>query len=321
MFDGIYFTKAVLSKPVSSDRLPPNAYDEKKYDEDNLRHSEFFISGSTDAFLRPPITDYAKDNLYFMQAFNIFHYEKGSFTRRCNYNSFLILYTYSGTGYVEYEGKKYTLNTGDGVFIDCRKAHYYKAVENWDVAVFHFRGGFSEHMSAEYEKHGSVMFHEAPDGRFHRYLEELVSIYDSSSLQRDLRANHCIDGILLYLVMLNSSLAISKNDVPRNVQSAMKYMEQNYAKDISLDDLAGLTNNNKYHLAKEFKKYTSFSPHDYLIRLRINQAKILLKSTSLPVVKIAHSVGIHDINNFNYLFKKRVGKTPVQYRNSAGMLT
>lgn len=320
MFDGIRFTHAALERPLSSRNLTPEAFDTDRYDAENLRHSEFYLSCSTDAFLRPPITDYAKENLYYMQAFNIFHYDKGSYTRRSDYQSFLILYTYSGTGAVEYDGKKYTLKAEDGVWIDCRKPHFYKALEKWDVAVFHFKGGFSEHMSREYEKLGSVLFHEPASGRFHRYLEELLAIYDSPSLQRDLRASHCIDGLLLYLILLKSSLSVSKNDVPRSIQSAMKYMEENYASEISLDDLARITSTNKYHLAKEFKKHTSFSPHDYLIRLRINQAKILLKSTSLPAIKIAHEVGIHDINNFNYLFKNRVGKTPIQYRNSAGIL-
>jgi len=36
--------------------------------------------------------------------------------------------------------------------------------------------------------------------------------------------------------------------------------------------------------------------------------------------KIAHEVGIHDINNFNYLFKKKLGQTPIRYRNSADIL-
>ena len=62
----------------------------------------------------------------------------------------------------------------------------------------------------------------------------------------------------------------------------MKHMEQQFMEDISLDTLAELTRTNKYHLSKEFKRYTGFSPHDYLIWLRINQAKILLKTTNLP---------------------------------------
>ena len=317
MFQNIHFTHSETKEPLSSRRLTEQIYENKKYERENLSNSEFFLSGAVDSFLRPPITDYAKDSLFYMQGFDIFHYSKGSFTRRQNYHSFLILYTYEGEGELEYDGKKYFLKSNDGFFIDCRTPHFYKAISDWKVSVLHFRGPLASHMHEEYAKAGNICFHEGTNGRFHRYLEELLHIYDSPSLQRDLRASHCIDGIVLYLVMLNSNLAIEKNDVPRSIQEAMNYMENNYTEDISLDTLATLTKTNKYHLAKEFKKYTSFSPHDYLIRLRINQAKILLKSSSLPAVKIAHEVGIHDINNFNYLFKKREGKTPIQFRNSS----
>lgn len=74
--------------------------------------------------------------------------------------------------------------------------------------------------------------------------------------------------------------------IPKSVQQAMKHMEQQFMEDISLDTLAELTRTNKYHLSKEFKRYTGFSPHDYLIWLRINQAKILLKTTNLPATKL-----------------------------------
>lgn len=318
MFDNIRFTHSETKMPISSRLLDKDKvkYDEDKIDRENIYNAEFCISGSIDAFLRPPVTDYARNNICYMQAFNIFHYKKGSFTKRQNYNSFLILYTYKGEGLVEYGGAKYTLKPGDGIIIDCRKPHYYIATEDWDVAVLHFWGGISEHMIEEYESIGHSDFHDPVKGRFHRNLEELIGIYDSPSVQRDLRAAHCLNGILLYLILRNYDLAISNNNLPVEIQRAMKHMEENYAQQISLDDLADLTNMNKFHFSKEFKRYTSFPPHEYLITIRINQAKLLLKNTTLPALKIAHEVGIHDINNFNYLFKKRVGKTPIQYRNS-----
>ena len=321
MFEDIHFTHADTTTPIVSAFVDKEkAGKNEKIDKGSINDAEFYIAGGVDAFLRPPVTEYARENLYYMQAFNIFYYKKGSYTRRKNYNSFLILYTYKGIGLLEYEGKKYELTPEKGAFIDCRKPHYYKAIEDWEVGVFHFWGAQSEHMYEEFSSLGNVDFQDPVTGRFHLKLEELISIYDSPSLQRDLRASHCIDGILLNLILKNSNLSLSNNNIPRSIQKAMKYMEENYSEQISLDDLAKLTNTNKFHLAKEFKRYTSFSPHDYLIQLRINQARLLLRNTTLPAVKIAYEVGIYDINNFNYLFKKRIGKTPIQYRNSPNFL-
>ena len=289
----------------------------KELDRENISNSEFVLSGGIDAFRLPPISDYAKQNLYHAQAFSIFHYNKGSYTLRKDYNSYMIMYTYSGKGYLEYEGKQYFLEEGDGAFIDCRNLQMYRAETKWDVMVFHFDGPMAKDIFNQYINHGTVKFHEKREDRFHRYIEKILSVYDSPSLYRDLRISHSIEGMLIHLLIINSNIQISQKDVPESVQKIMKYMENNYTEDITLEKMEKMTNTSRYHLSKEFKKYTGFSPHDYLITIRLNQAKILLSTTTLPANKISHMVGIHDINNFTYLFKKRIGKTPIQYRNSS----
>lgn len=316
MFDGISFLHTETDKPLTSHQVSDETLKSGKYDPENLKNSEFYILGSTESFRPVPIAAFARENLFYMQAFTIFHYRRGSFTRRKNFHSFLILYTYQGTGKAEYCGKSFELKAGDGIFIDCREPHYYIATEDWKVAVLHIQGPLAAHYSEEYRKNERLVFHEDINGRFHRYLEQLLEIYDSPSLHRDLRASHAIDGMLLYLLIAVSKIAIQKQDVPRFVQQAMKHMEQHYIEPLSLDSLAELTRTNKFHLSREFKRFTGFSPNDYLIWIRISQAKVMLKTTALPASKIAPAVGIRDINNFIYLFKKRVGMTPIQYRNS-----
>ena len=324
MFDNITFIKTRTTMPLTSRMVSEQTYKKPNFSgketRENLENSEFVISGGIDSFRLPPITVFAVNNLFYAQSFGIFHYEKGSYTRRQNFHSYLLLYTYEGEGSLEYEGKTYRLTAGDGAFISCMRPHYYKAEENWDVAVFHFTGPFAEYMYSEYEATGKITFHESANERFHRNLEQILSIYSSPSIQRDLRASHAIEGLLLYLVVKNSNYNISKGDVPEAIQKVIVYMENHYTEDISLDKMAELTSTSKYHLSKEFKRYTGFSPHDYLIRMRIDQAKLLLKTTDMPTNKIAHSVGIHDINNFNYLFKKKVGKTAIQYRKSPDII-
>lgn len=316
MFEGISFVHTETNRPLTSRNVSDEALRSGKYDPENLANSEFYIEGAADFFHLPPMTPYAQENLFHAQAFTVFYYKKGSFTRRQNFRSFLILYTHEGTGEVEYDGRKYILRPGDGIWIDCRKAHYYVAKEDWKVVAFHFQGPLAQHMQEELEMNGGVSFHEGASGRFHRYFEKLLAIYSAPSLHRDFRASHCISGMLLYLLLLNANTATDDLNVPDSIQLAMKYLESNYQSPVTLDKLAQLTKSNKYHLVKAFKRYTGFSPHDYLICLRINQAKLLLRSTTLPANKIAHEVGIHDINNFNYLFKNRVGMTPIQYRNN-----
>ena len=110
MFERIPFTHTQADTPLTSRHLSREAVEKGGYDPDNIMNAEFWIMGSTESFLRPPITDFARDNLFHMQTFDLFHYKKGSFTRRKDYRSYLLIYTYSGTAQLEYSGRKYTLN-------------------------------------------------------------------------------------------------------------------------------------------------------------------------------------------------------------------
>ena len=120
--------------------------------------------------------------------------------------------------------------------------------------------------------------------------------------------------VLLTYLLIHTHQSKEKTEIPQNIRFLINYMENNYTNQMSLDYLAEFACINKYYLSREFKKYTGFSPNDYLISLRINAAKNLLLNTSLAATKIAHEVGIHDINNFATLFKKKVGMTPIQFR-------
>ena len=76
----------------------------------------------------------------------------------------------------------------------------------------------------------------------------------------------------------------------------------------------GWLNISKYHLSREFTRCTGESIHQYLIRIRVNQAKILLKETTLSVEEIAYQVGIHHASHFIQLFREREGMTPLEFR-------
>lgn len=320
VFEKITFIHTEIQQPLGSQSFSSEKYHKSHYDDENLANSEFYIQGSIDAFRSPVITDFAKHHLYYLQAFDIFHYQKGSFTRRKNFSSFLILYTYSGTGTLEYEGKTYVLSPGNGAFIDCQKPHYYEATEDWVVGVFHFTGPLSSYLYLEFAESGKIVFQETAAKDFQRYLEQILITYNTPDLHRELKAAHQIETLLLHLLSANTENSVSGSNMPDSVRQAVKYLEDHFEESISLDELASLINVNKFYLSKEFKKYTGFSPYDYLIHQRINYAKFLLKTTDLPAVKIAHQVGIHDINNFYYLFDKKVGMTPIQYRRHGEMV-
>ena len=70
----------------------------------------------------------------------------------------------------------------------------------------------------------------------------------------------------------------------------------------------------KYHLSRIFKKYTGFSPYEYLLNERLTQGKTLLQNTRLSVEEIAQRVGFNSASHFIRMFRKYEGLTPLQFR-------
>lgn len=317
MFEHIPFTRTYTHHPLSSRHLSVNTAKKIAYNAKAIANAEFYIAGSVDSFEKIPITDFALEHLYYMESFDRFYYQKNSFTERERFNSYLIGYTYSGKGLLKYRGKEYRLESGDGFYINCMDYHYYQATSDvWDVAILHLGGPLTPYNHEHYMQHQSAVFHESISGNTQGYIEKLLHLYNQPFSHRDWLVSSCLDSLLTHLLTLQSSTASSTVSLPETLNYLIKYMDSNFDQPLSLDFLSDFSGMSKYYLSREFKKYTGFSPNDYLISLRINRARILLKNTTLPAIKIAQKVGIHDPNNFTNLFKKKTGMTPIQYRKS-----
>jgi|GEM_PF-3362810 len=99
------------------------------------------------------------------------------------------------------------------------------------------------------------------------------------------------------------------------VKKAMDWIQQHYAKDISLLTLGEQLHVNPNYLGRLFKKETGMNFTDYLVRVRMEHAKRLLKQTTLRIYEIAHEIGYEDNAYFSRLFKALHAVTPNEYRN------
>ena len=102
------------------------------------------------------------------------------------------------------------------------------------------------------------------------------------------------------------------------IRLAISYIEDNYAKQIKLEDIAGEVNLNPVYFSNIFKKEIGVNFIDYLTSYRIKKAKELLSSSSKNVNEVAFSVGYTDPRYFSKTFKKIVGIKPMEYRKIYG---
>lgn len=100
----------------------------------------------------------------------------------------------------------------------------------------------------------------------------------------------------------------------RETKIICNFLEKNYMKNITLDELSELTGLSKYYLLRSFTKQKGISPYRYLETIRIDRAKKLLKEGVLPI-EAALQTGFTDQSHFSNFFKKFIGLTPKQYMN------
>jgi AraC-like DNA-binding protein len=234
------------------------------------------------------------------------------FTRRSSLESYLAAITFAGEGYLEYEGKDYALNPGDGFIIDCTLPHYYRAASRtgWGYHIIHFTGfAMTDYFSQI--KHGDgIKFSCAP--AIHSFLNELYEVNKEFNNRSEFLSSCILTNVLTEI--LKSMSTFDTVEAPRKIRSIRDYIEEHYSEYISLEWLSEHFNLSMYHLSMEFKKYIGQSPKEYLTMTRILNAKALLHSTDMKIADIAWKVGFAENTHFFAVFKKLECLSPAEYR-------
>lgn len=98
----------------------------------------------------------------------------------------------------------------------------------------------------------------------------------------------------------------------KKIEAIKDYINKNYLNNITLDDLSQIANLSKYYIVKQFENCYGVTPHQYLINLRINNGKELLKNNS-NLTEVALKLGFYDQSHFTRYFKEYTGLTPMKY--------
>ena len=94
-----------------------------------------------------------------------------------------------------------------------------------------------------------------------------------------------------------------------------EYFKDNIGRKISLDELCEKLRYSRSFLCKTFKEQTGETLFSYFNRLKIEEAKKLLRKTDLTVTAISEALGFSEVKYFGAAFKKSVGKSPTEYRS------
>jgi AraC family transcriptional regulator len=101
---------------------------------------------------------------------------------------------------------------------------------------------------------------------------------------------------------------------PATLKRATDYIEDNLAEDLALADVARAAHLSPYHFSRLFKVSTGVSPHQYIIRRRVERARVLLATTAWPLSFIAREVGFASGSHLALHVKRLLGASPTTYR-------
>lgn len=259
---------------------------------------------------------FARSTLFYIQEIGYFRTLEPYFTEREHVNSFLIVYTLSGQGRLTYRGKTYRLLPNDVFFIDCMEYQHYQTEisSTWDLLWVHANGISLRGYYEQFDAGGYPVLTLTEESKIPTLLWKMIHNQQQKSTRMELINSQLLLELLTELLLNTHELELASSERPRYIEDILKQLDEEFYRNISLDQLAKQYSVSKYHLAKEFKKYTGFPPNEYLINTRITQAKELLKYSGLSVADVAKQVGIQNVSHFINLFNHRVEQTPLAFR-------
>ncbi len=241
----------------------------------------------------------------------------------------------SGTGKHITEDGAYPIRKGDAFLISHGKAHGYEDLHQLRIANVLFRKDFPKSNFKDLaDSPGYHIFFE----NSMRFKEPFRFRNALTLSENDLRecGNLCarmrmeqsgnlpgriLGNELLFLslcTILCRSFSLSEDrtrsseigDLSRLIQ----FMEQHYPEDLSLAQLARQVNRSVSSLTALFRKGMDSSPMDYLNKIRLERAAVLLRESELPISIVAFRNGFSDSNYFSTRFSKHFGASPREYR-------
>ena len=238
-------------------------------------------------------------------------------------NHFLFHYVISGRGQLDSAGQDgasrlYELMPNQGFMICPGQVNTYRADENdpWKYVWLEFDGL----RAAEYVDNAGLglsqpIYHPLSEAQGEAVRDTMLYITDHNQAS----ALHLVGHLCLFLDELIRSSATRRElrgGQLRDfyIQEAINYMEHNYRRELTVEELADVCKLNRSYFSKIFKENMGCPPQEFLIRLRLSKAADWLKGSVKPIGEIAALCGYPNQLHFSRAFRKRYGISPREWR-------
>ena len=229
----------------------------------------------------------------------------------------LFHYVVSGKGTLIINQKQYSLGRGMLFYIppETDAIYYSDPVDPWSYEWVGFDGKHVQDYLNHLQVSGDSPIIVDTNKKYKRYFDDIVSRYVNKGYL-DIFA---VGSLYQFFGELLSDSRKTKDTASSKltVQLAKDFINNNYQFDISVLDIAKNANVTPNYLSFIFNKEEGMSTKEYLIRVRMDKAVLLLKSGFFNVKEVSEKVGYKNQLHFSNEFKKIYGKSPINYVKGA----
>lgn len=221
----------------------------------------------------------------------------------------LMMFTVSGEGVLIFDSKRHVLKRNMACIVPARQACEYFTPGNktWEFYWIHIVSKNSLNLINYIIKNKGYVFSTSNTESICSRIEQMLSGFSS-----DLDASRIISQIV-YDLLENTDLNKSSSN-SGTVNQVIKYIRDNYKKEITIRDMANVVHISPDHLIRIFKKQTGYTPYSYLKNYRLLKACDLLSFTRMSVKQICMEIGYKSESSFISQFKSYKGIAPSEYR-------
>lgn len=246
--------------------------------------------------------------------------------RSCPIDQYVLIYCVKGSGRCDINGKQYEVKANQYFIVPAMTPHSYASnnEDPWTIYWIHFRGELAPFYAEGAEVPVTITTNinsriADRNAIFEDIFLTLSDGYTTDNLRYAASMLHFYLGSLRYLPlyrMYHKRNQTNAEEAHTIINAALKFMEENIERQITLQELAQYTGYSISHFSSIFKSSTGHSPLSYFNLLKVKKACELLDTTDMRINQISYKVGIEDSLYFSRLFTKTVGISPKKYRES-----
>ncbi|MDR1743283.1 MAG: AraC family transcriptional regulator [Dysgonamonadaceae bacterium] len=234
-------------------------------------------------------------------------------------SEYQIVYISKGSGFFSSEHTKQTeVKKGQAFILFPGQWHTYKPLKEtgWNEYYIGFEGIIADQLfENKFISHRNQILNVGVN-------EDLVNLFSTAirvAKEDKTASQQYLGGIVFHILGLilyqSQNMNFESRASAQIIEQAKIIMIENINKNIDIKEIAENLSTSYSWFRKVFKEYTGYAPAQYFQELKLRKAKELLAETNLSIKEIAYKLNFCSYEYFLAFFKKRVGMTPLEYRN------